>query len=197
MDYPENASQRPTKKTRDRVILSLQNAYAHDLIEEHEFEKRLDEATNTNNHTALMELIKDVPLISEEETDHNYSINRERVNESATVLTLLSATERKGVWRPPKRLTVFNFMGGTELDFTSALMAPGTTQISITCIMGGIEITIPEGINVEVHGVPIMGGIENRATGTYDRNAPTLKIKAFVLMGGLEIKPTAASRKIN
>jgi hypothetical protein len=47
---------------------------------------------------------------------------------------------------------------------------------------------VPEGLNVEVHGVPLFGGIENKTTGEYIPGAPTLHIRAFVLFGGLEIK---------
>lgn len=188
---------KPVNKVRNQVILTLQNGYAHDLIGEEEFEKRLHEATNSDNKTSLISLVNDLPLVNEEETGSTKStkkytgdlmINDGHIRKHSTVLTVLGGVDKKGLWKPPKNLNVVTMLGGTDIDFTRAALNPGTTKVRITCIMGGVDIIVPRGVNVEVGGLPIMGGLENKTDDSLDPNAPTLKIKALVIMGGVDIK---------
>ena len=55
--------------------------------------------------------------------------------------------------------------------------------------MGGIEIIVPPGLNVDANGVAIMGGFESRARQFRPaaRTRRVLRINGFVLMGGVEI----------
>jgi hypothetical protein len=85
---------------------------------------------------------------------------------------------------------VFAMMGGVELDFRTAALAPGVNEMTIVAMMGGVEITVPPGLHVEVNGMGIMGGFEHRA-GTpppTDPSAPILRIGGFAMMGGVEIR---------
>ena len=187
---------KPVRKLKDIVILTLQHGYAHDLIDENEFEKRINDATNSDDRNALVALVKDLPLVEGEKSGKpsikyepgDLIINDGHVKDYKTVLTILSGVEKKGMWKPPKRLNVFTVMGGTDLDFSRAALNPGTTKIKVTCIMGGVDIIVPRGVNVEVSGIPIMGGMNNKTDETFNPGAPTLKIRALVVMGGVDIK---------
>jgi hypothetical protein len=55
--------------------------------------------------------------------------------------------------------------------------------------MGGVEIRVPEGVNVDARPVAFMGGTDHHGFGHYSDKAPTIRIRGFILMGGLEIKP--------
>jgi predicted membrane protein len=52
-------------------------------------------------------------------------------------------------------------MGGSELDFREAVMGPGVTELQIFAVCGGVEVVVPPGLNVESHGIAIMGGFEH------------------------------------
>jgi predicted membrane protein len=80
-------------------------------------------------------------------------------------------------------------MGGIELDLTQARLAEPKVSLELTAIMGGINIRVPRHIRVELHGNPVLGGIENKhsyspGTGTEQ----TLSLKATAILGGIEIK---------
>ena len=53
--------------------------------------------------------------------------------------------------------------------------------------MGGIEITVPTDWVVVNQIVPILGGVEDKSTGT-QASQHRLILRGFVLMGGVEIK---------
>ena len=54
--------------------------------------------------------------------------------------------------------------------------------------MGGIEITVPEGLAVHVDGMGIFGGFDQKAEGPGQPGAPVLRIKGAALFGGVEVK---------
>ena len=94
-----------------------------------------------------------------------------------------------------KYTNIITFMGGVDLDFTEAMMSPGLTEINVFCMMGGIDIYVPKGLNVEVTGFPIMGGFDNHTGGETYKGGPVLKIRALVIMGGIDIKEKKKKKK--
>jgi len=76
--------------------------------------------------------------------------------------------------------------GGIDLNLKGASIA-NESAIKASSIFGGIEIIVPEGINVKVKSTPIFGGVSNKITNSKD-NTKTLYIEAFCLFGGVEIK---------
>jgi predicted membrane protein len=80
-------------------------------------------------------------------------------------------------------------MGGIELDLSKVRLAEPKVRLELTAIMGGIDIKVPRHIRVELHGNPVLGGIENKHN--YEPGAgteQTLSLKATAIMGGIEIK---------
>ena len=55
-------------------------------------------------------------------------------------------------------------------------------------MMGGFEIRVPETWNVIVELIPFMGGYEDKTRHPADPSAPRLRVRGFVMMGGVEIK---------
>src|SRR5699024_12212683 len=57
-------------------------------------------------------------------------------------------------------------------------------------LLGGIDITVPDDIVVEVSGVGLMGAFESNDRDTVDTpptNAPTVKVTGLALMGGVNV----------
>jgi hypothetical protein len=66
-------------------------------------------------------------------------------------------------------------------------MGPGVTELTIFALWGGVEVIVPPGMNVESHGVGLLGGFEHAAESTPDPRAPTLRVTGVALMGGVDI----------
>ena len=65
--------------------------------------------------------------------------------------------------------------------------ANGQAVIDLFVLWGGVELRLPPDWVVSNQTLTIMGGLEDRSTGTQDtRNRLTLR--GVVLMGGVEIK---------
>jgi len=186
MINPEN---KPIKLQREETIKKLEHNYAHGYLEVEEFEKRLDLALNTTLPQDLTRITADLAVIPVNlENSSDIIINTGKVRFEEMFLGILSGVDRKGVWKPARKNRLFTLMGGMDLDFTEAIFPPGTTDIEFLCLMGGIDIIVPEGINIEVKGLPIMGGIDKKVSDDHYPGRPTLRIHGIVLMGGVDIK---------
>ncbi len=184
----------PLKRVRELVIEQLKFGYAHDHLEEEEFESRLERVHVARTKDALISIVSDLPEIKESDqlktqnAGVSFRLNRGHVKEKGVIFAVMGGAERGGAWKPPRHLTVAAIMGGVDLNFSKAELAPGTTEILIFCMMGGVDIIVPPGLNVDIVGFPIMGGFEDRSSGSVDPNAPVLKIRGFALMGGVSVK---------
>jgi hypothetical protein len=80
--------------------------------------------------------------------------------------------------------------GGVTLDLRQARPLPEGASITATAAFGGIDILVPRGWRVTVSGTPVFGGIEDKTdrSAAPDPGAPSLKVDAMALFGGVEIK---------
>jgi hypothetical protein len=183
-----------SKYAREKVIDRLKAAFANDQLEEKDFEKRVEIATSTRDRKELQMLIDDLPAdieVSIKKTADSISIpiNEGEVKESSTYIAVFSGVEKKGAWRPAWNNKVIAVMGGVDLDFTRAEMPPGITELNIFAMMGGVEIVVPPGINVDMHGFAFLGGFDDRCSTLKYPGAPTLKVRGFAFLGGIEVRP--------
>lgn len=187
----------PIERLREQVVDQLKGNYAHNNIVIEEFERRLEIATASEDRYELLKVVQDLPAVQSSGGDPdlewsrqagNITLNLGRVREEDSMVAIFSGVDRKGLWRPARSSKLLALFGGMDIDYSRAYMPPGETYVDAMCVFGGVDMIVPEGLNVEVHGVPLFGGIENKTTGEYIPGAPTLHIRAFVLFGGLEIK---------
>ena len=91
----------------------------------------------------------------------------------------------------PQHYNAFAIMGGIVLDLREAQFEGMEATINASCLMGGIEIVVPEGLNVQVHGFGFMGGYSGTPSGEIDPNAPTVHVRGMAMMGGVDVKRKA------
>lgn len=60
--------------------------------------------------------------------------------------------------------------------------------INCTATFGGVEIHLPDDVNVKVSSTPVFGGVSNKRRNFAAANAPTVFINATCMFGGVDIK---------
>jgi hypothetical protein len=60
--------------------------------------------------------------------------------------------------------------------------------VTAIAVMGGSTIWVPEGARVELTGFALMGGNSNRVPKSPPSSGPLIRIKAWSLMGGIDVK---------
>lgn len=76
--------------------------------------------------------------------------------------------------------------GGLKCDLKKAKIKDDVV-IKATSIFGGIDLLVPDNVNIKVTAIPIFGGVSNK-TITKENSTKTIYIKATCLFGGLEIR---------
>lgn len=189
----------PLGPTRQVTIDALCEHFANDSMTVEEFERRVEMAHRASSVDDLKTLLRDLPggnlpapagaSGSMPAPQRRYRVtSAAHVKEREIVVAIMGGATRKGAWSPARRNFAFSVMGGTELDFREATLGPGVTEVQVFALMGGVEIVIPPGVNVESHGIGIMGGFDHRGdVAEPDLDAPTLRISGLAIMGGVDI----------
>lgn len=191
----------PLGQTRQVTIDALCEHFANDAIPVEEFERRVDVAHKAASVQELKDLLRDLPGgnvpapagtaggVAPVPRPRARVTSAAHVKEREIVLAVMGGASRKGRWSPARKNFAFAVMGGTELDFREAALPPGVTEVQVFTVMGGVEILVPPGVNVESHGIGIMGGFDHLGDEEgYDPEAPTLRIAGLALMGGVDIQ---------
>ncbi len=185
---------RPIDTVREEVVDQLIMNYAHGVISEAAFERRLNIAMESKDNQEIVDQVKDLELkvddnfVNSKKEKLSFNHSSRPVEEEIKIVNVLAGNDRSGRWRVPKKIKIFSLMGGSNIDFTDAEFCHPTCTIEVTCIMGGDNIYVPEGVNVVSKAFAVMGCIENTTPSTLDRNAPTIIIDGTVVMGGVSIK---------
>ena len=189
---------RPLSQTRQVTIDALCEHFANDVMSVEEFERRVDRAHRAAGVDELKELLRDLPggdlpavtgqtavapMTDPSVTAAAYVKDRE------FVVAVLGGGGRSGRWRPARKNYAVAVCGGAELDFRDALMGPGVTDVKVFTMWGGVEIIVPPGLNVESHGIALLGAFEYVADESVapDPHAPTLRVTGVACMGGVEV----------
>lgn len=187
----------PLNQTRQVTIDALCEHFANDVMSVEEFERRVDGAHRATTSEELKDLLRDLPGTanlpavagSSPMQTRGYSVtSAANVKDRAVVVAIMGGSTRKGRWQPARKNYAVAVMGGTELDFREAVMGPGVTELHIYAMWGGVEVIVPPGMNVESHGIALLGGFEHAADSAEpDPGAPTLRITGVSLMAGVEV----------
>lgn len=186
------------KDRRTEVIAALSHAFARDDLEVEELDRRLELVHRAGSVAELDALVADVApatlvpaarAVSLRRTA-NVSVALDRPERQALV-AIMGGVERSGRWTVPAKLSAHCLMGGISLDFREADLGPGVTELSILCMMGGVEIIVPPHVSVQLAGSAILGGFDQSHPGADALDTEpvaTLRITGVAFAGGVGVE---------
>jgi len=104
------------------------------------------------------------------------------------VTNILSGTDRRITSQEFKGGDVTNILGGSKIDLLEAKLAAGDWLLTVSTVLGGVEILVPRDWRIEVHPTNMLGGVDDRTKQTPVAGGGKLVIKASALLGGIDIK---------
>lgn len=192
-----NPGARPLGEMRQATIDALCEHFANDALQVEDFERRVEVAHRAGSAEELKRLLDGLPEGNLPAPRREGSAPAQRPRrgpmpagherDQGFVMAVMGGATRRGRWTPARTTYSIALMGGTELDFREAVLPRGVTQVQVLAIMGGVDIIVPPGVNVESHGIGIMGGFDDPGAQDYDPEAPTLRIAGMAVMGGVDI----------
>jgi hypothetical protein len=197
---------RASDADRERVAERLRDAVAEGRLDMAEFEERLEAAYTSRTYAELEPLTRDLPATGSTApvpTAGPVSSGAwaERVGGGGTsswAVAIMSGFQRRGQWTVPARFTSFAFWGGGEIDLREARFSEREIVIRCIAIMGGMNVIVPPGVEVDVRGIGIMGGFDHSGAGEPgEPGAPRVIVTGFAFWGGVgvERKATRAEKQ--
>ena len=189
---------RASDTDRERVADRLRTAAGHGRITMDELEERLESAYAARTYGELVPLTADLPVedarpgaepVLDPRSSNALVVGEQQHHDRSTAIAIMSGANRGGRWIVPRKVRVFAFWGGSVIDLRDARFENGTTTITATAIMGGVQIIAPEGVHVRVTGVGIMGGFgETRSNEVGPGSAPVVRVRGLAFWGGVHVR---------
>ena len=181
---------RVSDSDREQTAGVLREAASHGRITMDELDERLELAYAAKTYADLAAVTQDLPGPAQTMSAVQPAMAG-RIGgtpRSKFSVAIMSGARRMGRWVVPPTYVGVAVMGGIELDLREAQFSEPEVTIHAYTLMGGIEITVPEDVDVDVSGVAFMGGFDHNATGPGAPGAPRVRVIGFALMGGVDVR---------
>lgn len=193
---PEAPPFRASDAEREQTAEVLRNAATEGRLDVDELEERLQSAYTVRTRPELERLVADVS-VDPVAPGRGIAIPRgsgapmvrEGPGGSRWVISVLGGNDRVGRWRIARRCNVINVMGGSDVDLSTAELSDRVTHLNVFSVMGGSEIRVPDGVDVQVSKMSLMGGNDVRL-GDYvpPPGAPQIFLRLVSVMGGSSVR---------
>lgn len=193
---------RASDRDRDQVAAVLSTAFAEGRLTREEYDDRVDALLGAKTFDDLVSLTHDLVVVGSSSptpvgADRAYAIDTSGGSgEVDRLVAVFSGAERKGRWRVRQQVQAYAVFGGIELDLREATFESQVTEISGLWCFGGLEIKVPEGVEVRNETMGIFGGTDIKDVGEPVPGAPVLVVKGMSVFGGVSIRgPKPAKRR--
>jgi len=186
---------RASDADRDQVATLLSTAYAEGRLSREEHDERIDQLMAAKTFDDLLPITQDLVIVgppapvATPQSSSRFAIDTTGQNaESDKMIAIFGGVTRKGRWRVRKNTHALALFGGMDLDLRDAIFEAPVVEISGFWCFGGIDMKVPEGIEIQDQTAGIFGGTDVRDVGDPAPGAPMLVIKGVSLFGGVSIK---------
>ncbi|MGC1193807.1 MAG: DUF1707 domain-containing protein [Candidatus Dormiibacterota bacterium] len=169
-------------RERDELVERLSAACADGRLDLADFSDRLERALLAKTMADIRDLDGDLgQAVSPPSAARRHS-------GTSWFVGIMSSAVRKGSWVLQPRSHALAVMGECVLDLRSAEVLANYSHITAVAVMGSVRVIVPEGIDVDVDGLAIMGA-KNLRIGSVGPlpGSPTIRVTAFALMGEVSV----------
>ncbi|WP_028649213.1 DUF1707 domain-containing protein [Nocardiopsis sp. CNT312] len=196
---------RASDADRDQVAERLREALAEGRLSPGELDERLEALYTAKTVGELAPIVADLPSPGNTRaamTDRMSVLGpdardlAEQSKGSENLVAVFGGCERKGRWLVEPRTNISVLFGGVDLDLREAVLSQNEVTVQLAVILGGVEITVPEGVRVINNTSAILGGAEiHGADRVTDPNAPVIRLTGTCMLGGVEVKSKRPKRR--
>lgn len=186
---------RASDADRERTAELLREAAGEGRLDVDELDERLTAAYAGRTRSELERLVADV--VADDDAHQRpvatprgrMPVRREGGPGTRNVVAVMGGSGRNGHWRLAEHVLVANVMGGADLDLNEAELSAPETRITVFSLMGGSELWLPDGLNVEVEDFALMGGNDVKlGERRPDPGGPVVRLRLVSIMGGTDVK---------
>jgi hypothetical protein len=184
-----------TSDERDRAEAQLRQAVADEVLSLEEFGDRmrllLTARTRAELHRAVAGLAGDREPVPR--TADRGQVRPAR--EQGSVVAILGNADARGRWRPAHSTTVVAALGEAKVDLQGAEYADDELVINAFSALGSVEIIVPEGVDVDLRGIAVLGERSDKTDGTVLPGAPVVRVEGLAVLGNIIVRHPKAKER--
>ena len=182
------------EQRRQEAIDALTSAFAGNVIDMEEYERRASLASAARFPEALEEVIADLPAVRPDSAARMRQQPRDL--SGAPPLTtgcVMGDRNLTGNWLTSNKVSSFTVMGSTKLDLRDSELPVGPINVEVFTLMGETKIIVPPGLPVRMNAFAFMAeSTAHRSVNQQVHGAETwVEISGFVMMGSVVVKAMA------
>jgi class 3 adenylate cyclase len=189
--------ERVSDADRDRAVTMLREHVVVGRLTLDEFSDRVGRALEARTRGDLESVMAHLPPTSTAVEPAGSDVQSRKVRRWH--IAIMSGHDTKGRWRIGGRTNAIAIMGGCEMDLRRAEIEGPEIVITALAFWGGIKILVPEGFDVDLEGISIMGGRSMRLRDVpLIPGSPRIRVRGFAVMGGIEVRsrPNRSGRQV-
>jgi hypothetical protein len=100
---------------------------------------------------------------------------------------LIGGVKRRGAWRMSRHLIAVSLLGGVNADLTEAEFDTTESILTKVSLVGGVSMTVPQDVDVEVGGFQLFGGSKVEQAHRTGPATHTVRVRNYGLFGGVRV----------
>jgi hypothetical protein len=171
---------RASDAERDATVVRLREAMTEGRLTLDDFSQRTDTALTAVTRDQLAEVVADLPgRPAYPATDLP----------TPWLVGVMGSAKRSGRWRVGHELHAVSIMGDCKIDLREAIIDAPVITIDALAIMGSVEVIVPEGVEVVLEGIAIMGSkVLRMSDAAIGLGAPLVRVTGMALMGEIKVR---------
>lgn len=174
----ETPALRASDADREHTVLMLREHAAQGRLTLEEFTDRMSSAYLATTTDELERLARDLPSVPV----------ASRRRPTRFLLSVFGSTEREGRIRVRRRVGCLMAFGNIDLDLRQATLEGDVITIVALGMFGAIDVYVPEGVEVDLHGFALGG--HKRARGNDpppQPGTPLVRVFAISVFAGIDV----------
>ncbi len=177
----DDASLRVSDADRDRAVIALRVHLLAGRLTLEEFSERVDAVLRARFGRELAQVQDDLPAVF---AGTAAASPRRPVR---VTTALLGHVVRRGRLRLRRRTVAVSLLGDLDFDLREVTIGRRRTAVTVLAVLGNADIYLPDGINVEVSGVSILGHRRDWGRDDDHPDAPTVHVRVLGLAGTVDV----------
>jgi hypothetical protein len=141
---------RASDADRERAVLALREHSVAGRLTLAELTERVEQAYLARDQEELAALASDLPASP-------VAVGAPQRRRTGFLVSIFSAIERSGRLRLGKRLFCLSVFGSIDLDLRQATFEHHAVSVFVKSVFSSVDVYVPEGVEVDVRGLVIMG----------------------------------------
>ena len=122
-----------------------------------------------------------------QKSDEAYRKAKESGKTMKNGMAIFGGTEMKFAGEVFEGAELNVIFGGLDCDLRGAQITDDCV-INISVVFGGVDIFLPDTVNVKIHTTSIFGGVSDETKRPFEEGKPTVYVRGFALFGGADIE---------